>query len=423
MKVQGSVRPPGDKSITHRALMIASLLRGTSTIRDPLTSNDARTTASCLRRLGVDVGPLRAGCVRVRGGAWRAAAGTLHCGNSGTTARLLLGLLAAHPFDARLTGDRSLRRRPMRRVCEPLSRMGAVVTEERGDALPLRIRGGDLRPLDWTMPVATAQVKTALLFAGLVAGVRVCVREPARSRDHTERMLRALGAPLSQSGTEVVLEPAPGWLAQCPPLEWQVAGDPSSAAFLVAAALLAVDGELRIQDVGLNPTRTGYLDVLERMGAAIRREAVRDAYGEPVGDLIVRPAALRATEVQAHEIPSLIDEIPVLAVLASRAAGETVFHAVGELRVKESDRLGLLAANLRTVGVHAEVRGDALHVVGTNRPPRGRVETAGDHRLAMAFALLERWPGAAISLSERESPAVSYPDFFPTLDRITGHAS
>jgi len=421
MRVRGTVRPPGDKSITHRTLMLASLVRGTSVIRHPLSSADARSTAACLRALGVGVGPLRPTQVRVRGTAWREPAKTLHCGNAGTTARLLLGLLAAHPFEARLTGDRSLRRRPMRRVTEPLGRMGAMVTEEGGDGLPLRIRGGDLRALDWTMPVATAQVKTALLFAGLAAGVDVRVREPVRSRDHTERLLMALGAPVIVDGTQVHLSAAPEWLARCDPLDWQVAGDPSSAAFLVGAALLADDGEVCIRDVGLNPTRTGYLDVLTRMGALIRRENVREAFGEPVGDLVVRAASLRPTVVHAEEIASLIDEVPVLAVLAARAAGESVFHAVGELRVKESDRLRLLAENLRSVGAQAVVERDTLRVVGTDRPPQGHVETAHDHRLAMAFALLERLPGAAVSLSERASSAVSFPDFFATLDRMTGH--
>jgi 3-phosphoshikimate 1-carboxyvinyltransferase len=402
--------------------MLASLLRGTSTVRGALTSADARSSARCLRTLGARLSPLRPGCVRVRGARWRAPAATLHCGNSGTTARLLLGLLAAHPFETRLSGDASLRRRPMRRVTELLVRMGAIVVEERGSGLPLRIRGGALQPISWEMPVASAQVKTALLFAGLAGGVRVALREPVPSRDHTERMLRALGAPLRLDDGRVILEPAAAWLAECPALDWQVVGDASSAAFLVAAALLAEGGELRVGDVGVNPTRTGYLSVLARMGASIVPEADREVCGEPVGDLVVRPATLRGTRVRAAEIPSLIDEVPVLAILASRADGETVFESVGELRVKESDRLGLLAANLRAVGVRAEVAGDDLVVEGTDRPPRGRVDTAGDHRLAMAFAVLGRTRGGRIALSERVSPTVSFPGFFATLDRITGHA-
>jgi 3-phosphoshikimate 1-carboxyvinyltransferase len=422
VNVAGTVLPPGDKSITHRVLMLASLLHGTSTVHGALTSADARSTARCLRILGAGVSPMRSGCVRIRGARWRAPAATLHCGNSGTTARLLLGLLAAHPFETRLSGDGSLRRRPMRRVTEPLVRMGATVVEERGGGLPLRIHGGALQPITWEMPVASAQVKTALLFAGLAAGVRVAVREPVPSRDHTERMLRALGAPLRIEDGRVVLEQAPAWLAGCPALDWQVAGDASSAAFLVAAGLLARRGELRIRDVGVNPTRTGYLSVLSRMGASVTPEAARDVCGEPVGDLVVRPTGLRGTTVCAVEVPSLIDEVPVLAILASRADGETVFESVGELRVKESDRLGLLAANLRAVGVRAEVAGEDLVVEGTDRPPRGRVDTAGDHRLAMAFAVLGRVRGARVVLSEHASPVVSYPGFFATLDRITGHA-
>jgi len=420
--VHGTVRPPGDKSITHRALILASLVPGTSVVRQALTSADARSTAACLRALGVPVGALRPGAaVKVQGGTWRRPARPLHCGNSGTTARLLLGPLAARPFAARLTGDASLRRRPMRRVTVPLREMGARIDEGPHDGLPLEIRGGRLGPLDWTLPVATAQVKSALLLAGLVGGVAVSVREPVRSRDHTERMLRALGVPLTQRGTTAAIAAVPGWLDGCPPLDWTVAGDVSSAAFLVAAGLLADAGDLRIADVGLNPTRTGFLSVLARMGATVDREAVRDQCGEPVGDLIVRPAALHGTEVGASEIPSLIDEVPILAVLASRADGETVFREVGELRVKESDRLGLLAQNLRAVGGVAEVSGSDLRVRGTDRPPRGRVDTARDHRLAMAFAVLGRLPGAEVELSEDASMAVSYPGFLDDLERIAAH--
>jgi 3-phosphoshikimate 1-carboxyvinyltransferase len=423
VKVHGSVRPPGDKSITHRALVVAALVPGASVVRRPLTAADARSTAACLRALGVRIGPLRPdAAVTVHGGAWRPPRRTLHCGNSGTTARLLLGPLAARPFWARLTGDASLRRRPMRRVTDPLRRMGAEIHEERADALPLRIRGGRLGPLDWTLPVATAQVKSALLLAGLAGGVAVTVREPVRSRDHTERMLRAMGVPLTQRGATAALAAAPGWLADCPPLDWTVAGDVSSAAFLVAVGVLADAGELRIVGVGLNPTRTGFLDVLARMGAAVERDALREQCGEPVGDLVVRPSPLRGTEVAAAEIPSLIDEVPVLAVLASRAEGETVFREVGELRVKESDRLRLLAENLRAVGASAEVDGNDLRVVGAGRPPRGRVDTARDHRLALAFAVLGRLPGARVELSEQASIGVSYPGFLDDLDRITDRA-
>jgi 3-phosphoshikimate 1-carboxyvinyltransferase len=419
MKVGGAIRVPGDKSITHRAFMLAALAGGESIIRGALASADARSTARVLRQLGVRVGAQRAGsAVRVHGGPWHRPNASVHCGNSGTTARLLLGLLAPRTFTARLTGDRSLSRRPMRRVTDPLQRMGAVITQERGDGLPLRIRGGPLRPLVWRLPVASAQVKSALLFAGLTGGVPVELDEPAKSRDHTERLLAALGAPLAERGTTVQLGDAGGWLSALRDLELDVPGDASSAAFLVGAALLAEGGALTLRDVGLNPTRIGFLRVLARMGASIHVVAERTETGEPIGDLVVRPATLRGTEVPAEEVPSLIDEVPLLAILATRARGETAFRAVGELRVKESDRLGLLAADLRALGAEAAVEGEDLVVWGGDTPPRGSVDTGGDHRLAMAFAVLATLPGARVRLSERTSPAVSYPGFFEDLERI-----
>ena len=418
---RGSVYPPGDKSISHRALLLAALARRRSVLRGLLTALDARSCARVLRQLGVDISPLRDGSpVVVRGRVWRRPATALHCGNSGTTARLLLGILAAQRFETRLTGDASLRRRPMRRVIEPLARMGARIIEEAGDGLPVRIRGGTLEDLEWTLPVASAQLKSALLFAALVGGVRVALREPAKSRDHTERLFRGLGVPVWEDGLRVGMEPTPGGVASLPALDMAIPGDPSSAAFLVGAATLAEGGALELRHVGVNPTRTGFLRVLERMGGRVRVEASRVEAGEPVADLVVVPAALRGVEVIAEEIPSLVDEVPILAALASRAQGESVFRSVGELRVKESDRLSLLAANLRAVGVAAEAEGDDLWVEGTSRPPRGRVETARDHRIAMAFAVLGTLPGARVSLSERASAAVSYPRFFDDLASIRG---
>lgn len=420
MIVHGSVRPPGDKSITHRALFLAALSPRESTIGGPLTAADAKSTAKLLRRVGVQVGPLRAGApVRVRGGPWLAPDGHLDCGNSGTAARLALGLLAARPFKARVTGDASLRRRPMRRVTAALERMGASITEMEGDHLPLTIRGGRLRDLAWTSPVASAQVKTALLFAGLVGRVSVSVSEPGRSRDHTERLLAHLGVPVAVEGTTVRLQgaDAPGVL---PPLDLTIPGDASSAAFLVVAALLAEGGTLRLEGVGVNPTRIGFLDVLRRMGGNVEPVNPREEGGEPVADLLVKPAALSGTEVAAGEIPSLIDEIPVLAIAAARASGETVFREVGELRVKESDRLGLIASNLQALGVEAEAQGNDLWIRGGERPPAGRVETAGDHRLAMAFAVFGTVRGAEVRLSEQRSAGVSYPGFFDALRAIGG---
>jgi 3-phosphoshikimate 1-carboxyvinyltransferase len=421
MIVGGVARVPGDKSITHRALLLAAMARGTSRIGEALTSLDARSTARVLRQLGAAVSPLRpASVVSVEArGRLRRPEAALDCGNSGTTARLLLGLLSGHRFAATLTGDGSLRRRPMRRVTIPLSRMGARFTEIGGDGLPLTVRGGPLMPLRYEMPVSSAQIKSSLLLAGLAGGVEVELREPhGRSRDHTERLLRAFGFRVDEES---------GWIRFVPTgrveaFEFEVPGDPSSAAFLVGAAVLAEGGELRLARVGVNPTRAGFLAVLERMGAPVPVENVTEHFGEPVGDLLVRPAALRATEVLAGEIPGLIDEIPLLAVLASRAEGTTIFRRVGELRVKESDRLGLIAENLRSVGGRAEVVGDDLHVEGAPEPPRGPVRSAGDHRLAMAFAVLGTVAGARIRVDDMACAAVSFPRFPEVLRGLARRA-
>jgi 3-phosphoshikimate 1-carboxyvinyltransferase len=417
MRVAGSVRVPGDKSITHRVLLLAALARGTSHVGGALTSLDARSSARVLRQLGAELSPLRPDTtVTIRGrGRFRRPRGPLFCGNSGTTTRLLLGLLSAHRFSATLTGDRSLRRRPMRRVTVPLTAMGARFTEQNGDGLPLTVRGERLRPLSYEMPVSSAQIKSAILLAGMAGEVSVALREPhGRSRDHTERLLQAFGYGVAEKD---------GWIHFTPgghlePFDMQVPGDPSSAAFLVGAAILAEAGELRVAGVGVNPTRTGFLEVLKRMGAGVQVEDDSIRYGEPVGDLIVRPAALRSTEVAASEIPGLIDEIPLLAVLASRAEGVTTFREVGELRVKESDRLGLIAENLRAVGAEAAVVADDLVVVGNGAEPRGRVRTEGDHRLAMAFAVLGTVPGARVRVDDMACAAVSFPGFPATLRAI-----
>ena len=415
MKVSGIVRPPGDKSISHRVLMLAALAHGTSELHGLLTGADVKGTARVLRQLGATISPVRTeSAVTIRGKPFTIPHSRLHCGNSGTTARLMLGILAGQKFPATLTGDASLRRRPMRRVTEPLRQMGADISE-RGDGLPLTIRGGRLRGLSYTSPVASAQVKSAILFAGLTGDVPVTIREPYRSRDHTERLFAHLGLGIHERDGAIIFEPSGH--SNIPTFQLSVPGDPSSAAFLVAAAVLAEGGELLIENVGVNPTRTGFLVVLERMGAHVERVNLRDEGGEPVADLVVRPAQLRGTEVSAAEIPTLVDEVPVLAVLASRARGTTVFREVGELRVKESNRLELIASNLRAVGARAEAQGNDLHVDGAGKPARGRVETAADHRLAMAFAVLGTLPGSDVKLSEKKSVAISYPMFFRDLRR------
>jgi 3-phosphoshikimate 1-carboxyvinyltransferase len=410
---RGTHQVPGDKSITHRALLFAALASGRSRIARPLVSLDTQSTARVLRQLGVGVSSLRQDTtVVVEGGQWRAnPSQTLHCGNSGTTARLLLGLLAGRPVRARLTGDPSLRRRPMRRVTDPLTRMGARFPSDRA-SLPLTIIGGQLSGLEWTSPVASAQVKGAVLLAGVTGEVPVVISEPIRSRDHTERILASFGYHVAIEGCTVRFEPT----GHVIPFDWQVPGDPSSAAFLVAAALLGREGAVRIAGVGLNPTRTGFLQVLERMGAPVSRESVREIGGEPVGDLIVSPCLLRPTTVHADEIPSLVDEVPVLACLAARAEGESRFLGLAELRVKESDRLALLVENLRSVGVEATADGDDLTVIGTDRPLSGPVRTAGDHRIAMAFTILGI--GQDLVVDDPDCAAVSFPGFEIALAAI-----
>lgn len=416
------IRVPGDKSITHRALMLAALSSGRCCFGGALAAGDTRATAAALRALGVTVGPLAEGrVVRVTGGGlrpFRATDRILDCRNSGTTARLLLGLLAGHPFEATLTGDRSLRRRPMARVTQPLRGMGAEIAATDGERLPVRIHGGVLRPLVWESPVASAQVKTALFFAGLVGGVRVGVAEPYHSRDHAERLLRVLGVRVDADGAATVVHP----VESLPAFDGDIPGDYSSAAYLLAAGVLAERGEVVVEGVGINPTRTGFGRVLERMGARIEVQGRWMSLGEPAATLVARPAALAATEIHPEEVPGLVDEVPMLACLAARAVGTTVFRGVGELRVKESDRLALVAKNLAGLGVDARAEDDTLWVTGTDRPLSGRVETAGDHRLAMAFAVLAATPRAAVVLDDVRCVAVSYPGFFGDLARVRAGA-
>jgi len=416
--VAGTVTPPGDKSISHRALFFAALAKGRSEIGGILTGADVKSTARVLRQLGADVAPVRPGSsVAVHVSRFTSPASRLHCGNSGTTTRLLLGILAGEGIRATLTGDASLRRRPMRRVTDPLREMGARIDESAAGTLPATLRGGRLHDIAYRSPVASAQVKSALLLAGVTAGVPVTVAEPQPSRDHTERMLGWLGEVIRAQGSGVSYEPSHNVIEG---FALDVPGDPSSAAFLVAAALLAERGELLIRNVCVNPGRTGFLAVLARMGSRVDVTGERTAGAEPVADLVARPAPLAGTTVPPEEVPALVDEIPILAVLASRAAGETLFRGAGELRVKESDRLEMIARNLRAVGTDAEAVGDDLRVRGSDRPPRGRVDTAGDHRLAMAFGVLATARGARVTLSERKSVAVSYPGFFADLRRIGG---
>ena len=416
MRVGGSLRVPGDKSVSHRSLLLAALGDGRSRVQGILDSADVRSTAGLLRAVGVPVPPL-AGEMQIDGvglHGLRAPSSALDCGNSGTTARLCSGILAACAFTSRMIGDESLSRRPMRRVARPLEAMGARFEFERGDGLPLAISGGALRPIEWETEAASAQVKGAILLAGLVAGVPVAVREPARSRTHTERMLAARGVAVSVDGTVVRLEPVRSIGA----MDMNVPADPSSAAFFAGLAALAAGGEIRLDAVGADSTRTGFFRALRRMGAEVDLLDARVEGGEDIADILVRPRALRAIEVGVAEVPSMIDELPLLACLAARAEGETVITGAAELRVKESDRIAQVVANLRAIGVQAAELPDGMRITGSDAPLRGRIVTRGDHRLAMAFGILGALPGNAIDIDDPHCVDVSYPSFWSDLRRM-----
>ncbi|MEW5919148.1 MAG: 3-phosphoshikimate 1-carboxyvinyltransferase, partial [Gemmatimonadota bacterium] len=403
----------------------AALAQGRSTIHGVLQSADIQSTARVLRALGVAVSPL-AHVMSVEGVGLRGVRqpdADLDCGNSGTTARLMLGILSAQSLLATLVGDASLSRRPMRRVAEPLRAMGATVALPSGhDGLPLTVTGGALRSIDWISPVASAQVKSAILLAGLCAGVPVSVTEPNLSRDHTERMLRSLGtllrSTLAADGSHhVAIEPGPPINA----FEVHVPGDPSSGAYFAGLAAMAATGTITLRGIALNPTRTGFLAVLRRMGVVIDIQT-HDALGEPVGDVSVRAndGRLVATSVTANEVPSLIDEVPLLACVAALAEGVTTIRGASELRVKESDRIAATVSNLRALGFDAAELPDGLRIQGNaDAQPRGIVRTFGDHRIAMAFATLGAATGAGIDVDDPDCVAISYPDFWRDLARVT----
>ena len=381
-----------------------------------LDSEDVRSTADALRSLGGNV-PEISGEMRIRGlglRGLRPPKRALDCGNSGTTTRLLAGVVAGHPFATRFEGDASLSRRPMRRIAEPLTYMGAQFDFERGDGLPMTVHGVDLRSIDWDTKSASAQVKSAILLAGLVSQVEVRVTETSRSRDHTERMLRSMGVDVENDRNQVCLRPA----RRLTPLDLAVPADPSSAAFFVALASLAGEGELQLDDVCLNPTRIGFISAIKRMGGDIHAAARASEGGEETGTLTVRPARLGNLRIAAAEVPSLIDELPLLACVAAGAGVELEITGAAELRVKESDRISVVVRNLRAVGAKAEELPDGLRVLPGPREFAGTVDPQGDHRIAMAFGVLSAVSGNRIEIRNPECVAVSYPRFWDDLRRI-----
>jgi 3-phosphoshikimate 1-carboxyvinyltransferase len=418
--LRGRLRVPGDKSMSHRALMFAALATGPSHLVHVATGDDVAATRRCLERVGVRVKQSRDGSVSVRGtgaSGWREPDDILDCTNSGTTMRLMAGILAGRPFLSVLTGDASLRKRPMARVVEPLRRMGATVDgRDDGRYAPLSIRGGPLTGCRHELAIASAQVKSALILAGLQATGTTEVVSPALSRDHTERMLAAFGAPITVDGLVVrVSAGAPE------PFDLVVPGDPSSAAFFVVAATITPGSDVVLEDVCLNPTRLAFVPVLQRMGADIEVVPRGDRAGEPVGDLVVRAADLNATVIEGDEVPSLLDEVPALAMAAAFADGVTEIRDAAELLVKESDRIGTLNQELSQLGVGCEPLPDGLIIRG-GRPRPGQLKSHGDHRVAMAGAVAANALDGETTVRGWGAVASSYPEFLDDLASLTGTA-
>lgn len=420
--VTGVLRVPGDKSISHRYALLAAIADGPSTISNYAPGADCASTLSCLASLGAIVSRTPSHddgdppIITIEGRGLRglaAPAAPLDCGNSGSTMRMLGGVIAAHPFISTLIGDASLSRRPMRRIIGPLTQMGAAVTAGPGDRPPVIIHGGSLQGIRFAPDTPSAQVKSAVLLAGLQASGETCVVEPASTRDHTERALAAFGATVTVDGRSITLQGGQRLKGRA----LRVPGDLSSAAFMAVAASVLAGSDVTITDVGLNPSRAGLLDVLRRFGAQVDTTIEGDWQGEPVGRLRVRHGAMRDLVITPAEVPEVIDELPVLATLGTFGGSVTVSGA-GELRVKESDRIAELVAGLRLLGADAEERPDGFQVRAGARLTGGTVHAHHDHRLAMAFAIAALGATAPTTIEGADAVAVSYPAFFEDLERL-----
>ena len=424
-QLSGGVEPPGDKSISHRYAMIAALAEGTSELRHFAAAADCHSTLACMKALGAEV-KIDKDTVRITGHGLRglkASRRALDAENSGTTMRLLSGILAGQEFTSQLTGDSSLQKRPMKRVVVPLRQMGADIRARDDNFAPLEIHGGALHAIDFAMPMASAQVKSAVLLAGLFAEGETVVSEPARTRDHTELALEEFGAAIEKNGKTIRIHGkgngSTGAKLQARSLD--VPGDLSSAVFFLAAASVFPDSNLLIHNVGLNPTRTAILDVFTQMGAAINVTSLRSAHGELVGDLAVKGASLKGGVISGEQIPLVIDELPMLAVLGPYTEQGIEIRDAAELRVKESDRIAVVAENLRRLGARVEERQDGLRVEGraAGKLQAAEIEPYGDHRIAMAFAVAALGAEGSSTIRNADCAAVSYPSFFEDLERVT----
>ncbi len=409
-RLSGRVRVPGDKSISHRSIMLGSIADGVTEVSGFLEGEDSLATLNAFRAMGVRIDGPDDGRVVIHGvgrAGLRAPDGPLDLGNSGTSMRLLSGLLAGQPFPVTLIGDASLSSRPMKRVTEPLARMGARIDVTANGSAPLKLRGGaELHGIRYALPVASAQVKSCLLLAGLYADGETCVTEPAPTRDHTERMLTGFGYPLRRDGATVCLQGG-GSLMGC---RLDVPADISSAAFFLVGASIATGSDLTLEHVGINPTRDGVINILRRMGADIKVLNRRDVGGEPVADLQVRSAALKGIRIPEDQVPLAIDEFPALFIAAACADGETLLSGAEELRVKESDRIQVMTDGLNTLGVQVEATPDGIRIQGGGLHG-GEIDSQGDHRIAMAFAMAALRADRAIHITDCANVRTSFPDF------------
>src|SRR5260370_6219618 len=411
--VLGALRLPGDKSISHRYAMLGALAEGTTRLANFSTGADCASTLACLRQLGCVVRH-ESGSVEIEGSRWQQPAESLDCGNSGSTMRMLAGLLAGHEFESRLHGDESLSRRPIARVMVPLRLMGAQITGSDGERPPLRIRGGKLNAIEYKTPVASAQVKSAVLFAGLMAQGETTVEEPFRTRDHSEQALRAFGAELSRSRSAVTVRGG----QQLQAIQAAVPGDISSGAFFLCAAAIFPKSNLVIENLLLNPTRAALLDVLTGLGARISVINLEEQHGELVGTLRIAGGALKGATIQGAQSVALIDELPVLAAIAPYTRDGIEIQDAKELRVKESDRIALVAKNLRAMGAECEEREEGLRVPGNQKLHGAEIDSGGDHPIALAFSVAALGAEGESVIHGAESAKISFPEFFEMLERV-----
>lgn len=417
MALNGTVILPGDKSISHRALMLACLSDERSTLQNVNHGADVKSTASLLKRCGMDI-TWKDDSVTIQGAGREPFLQPhlpLDCGNSGTTARLSMGLLSGYPLQVTFTGDSSLSQRPMNRVILPLRQMGARIATRDQGYLPVMLTGGDLWGIHYDLPVASAQVKSAILLAGLNAQSETSITSPLPSRDHTERMLNALGAKIKVAGDTIIIQPLKKSLA---PQDFTIPGDFSSGAFLMAAAVLIPGSEVVLQGISLNPTRTGFLDILKTMGANIVVSKTGTAVGEPFGDIQIQTSKLNGTTISPDHIPNVIDELPLIALLATQADGKTVVSGAAELRVKESDRIEAIVTNLRNWGAQIEATPDGFVVTGPTPLKGGYVKTYHDHRIAMMMSVAGLIAKQPVHLDDAACMDISFPGFLRVLGKL-----